>query len=236
MTPIAPVEGLTNVRDLGGLRRTGGGRTPHGVFWRSENLDRVTARGWDQLHTAGIRTVIDLRQQAERERTPYSAPSWLSLVHVDHDGLANRGFWTDYWDNGLVGTALYYLPHLAAMPERTLAVLDALASAPPGGVLFHCMGGRDRTGLIAMLLLSAAGVDPEDVVGDYMASIENNVARAASENRNCPEGELEQLCHRHGTSTEGAFRNALAGADLAGLLAQGEPATRAAVLTWRGNL
>src|SRR3546814_793558 len=94
MTPIAPVEGLTNVRDLGGLRRTGGGRTPHGVFWRSENLDRVTARGWDQLHTAGIRTVIDLRQQAERERTPYSAPSWLSLVHVDHDGLANRGFWT----------------------------------------------------------------------------------------------------------------------------------------------
>src|SRR3546814_18496921 len=86
-----------------------------------------------------------------------------------------------------------------------------------------------------MLLLSAAGVDPEDVVGDYMASIENNVARAASENRHCPEGELEQLCHRHGTRKEGAFRTALAGADMAGSLAQGEPATRAAVLPLRGH-
>ena len=39
-----------------------------------------------------------------------------------------------------MGTALYFLPHLAAMPERLGAALAPIVSAPPGGVLFHCMG------------------------------------------------------------------------------------------------
>src|SRR3546814_11670612 len=113
MTPIAPVEGLTNVRDLGGLRRTGGGRTPHGVFWRSENLDRVTARGWDQLNTAGIRTLFDLSKQDAQERTPYSASSWRCLVPVDTRGLANRGVWTETRANGHERPARLCIPSLA---------------------------------------------------------------------------------------------------------------------------
>ena len=54
------------------------------------------------------------------------------------------------------------------MPERTVAVLHALATAPPGGVLFHCAAGRDRTGLIAAILLTAADVEPEAIVTDYL--------------------------------------------------------------------
>jgi len=111
-------DGLVNARDLGGLRRRDGTRTPHGVFFRSDNVDRLTPAGWEQAARAGIRTVVDLRQPSERKCDVATRPDWVATVEVDLDGLENQAVWKDYWDNGLVGTALPYLPHLAAMPER----------------------------------------------------------------------------------------------------------------------
>jgi protein tyrosine/serine phosphatase len=95
------VDGLVNARDLGGLPLIGGGETPRGVFFRSENVDAVTSRGWDELLAACIRTVVDLRQPGERERDRSPRPDWLMTTHVDLDGLENQEFWCDYWDNGL---------------------------------------------------------------------------------------------------------------------------------------
>ena len=124
-------DGLVNARDLGGLPRVGGMATPPGVFFRAENVDRLTPAGWQQVYDAGVRTVVDLRQPAERATDTRTRPGWLTTCHVDHDGLDDHPeFWVDYWETGLVGTALYYLPHLAALPERTGAVLTALADAP----------------------------------------------------------------------------------------------------------
>jgi protein tyrosine/serine phosphatase len=163
------IDGLVNARDLGGLRRMGGGITPRVVFFRSDNVDWITSAGWGQLHNAGIRTIVDLRQPGERANDKTERPTWVTTTTVDLDGLDNREFWKDYWDNGLVGTALYFIPHLTAMPQRAAAALSAIVSAPPGGVLFHCMGGRDRTGMISMLLLSAVGVEPDAIVDDYLA-------------------------------------------------------------------
>ena len=127
-------DGLTNARDLGGLPRRDGSVTPSGVFFRAENVDRLTSAGWDQVYAAGVRSVVDLRQPAELDRDSSPRPEWLTTRHLDHDGLDEHPeFWVDYWETGLVGTALYYLPHLAALPERTGAVLAALADAPEGG-------------------------------------------------------------------------------------------------------
>src|ERR1022692_4771304 len=112
------IDGLVNARDLGGLRRTTGGVTPRGVFYRSENVDLVTPAGWDQVRAEGIRTVVDLRQPGERGRDTNGRPGWLTTVETDLDGLENQDFWRHSWDNGLVGTALYFLPHLRSMPER----------------------------------------------------------------------------------------------------------------------
>jgi protein-tyrosine phosphatase len=229
------VEGLANARDLGGIPRAARGRTRRGVFFRSESLDQATPAGWDQLFAAGIRTAVDLRQAAERGQDTRLRPDWLTTVHVDLDGLENTDFWADYWDNGLAGTALYYLPHLAAMPERTGAVLAALATAPPGGVLFHCQAGRDRTGLIAMVLLALAGADPEQIVDDYLETVRRADRRAAASGRADDEPASEALCRSRGTTTEGAIRSALAGLHLPSLLAgSGLGAPELAVLrTWR---
>jgi protein-tyrosine phosphatase len=181
------------------------------------------------LHALGVRTVVDLRQEAERGLDTGSRPAWLRTVAVDHDGLENEAFWADHWDNGRSGTALYYLPHLSAMPERTVAVLDALATAPPGGVLFHCAAGRDRTGLIAAILLTAADVEPEAIVTDYLQST-TVTHRAADETK------LEAVCSSFGTTTEGAFRAALAGLNLQALLDALPDEARTAITTWRGRL
>jgi protein-tyrosine phosphatase len=232
------VDGLVNVRDLGGLLRRGGDVTPHRVFFRAESVDAVTDDGWDQVHAAGIRTVVDLRQAGERAQDVRRRPAWLSTRHVDLDGLENREFWKDYWGKGFEGTALYYLPYLSAMPERVGAALIAIVTAPKGGVLFHCSAGRDRTGLVAMLLLSAVGTAPDAIVDDHLETVRLGEVRAKASQLDNVEPRLERFCRAQGTTTEGAFRTALEGLDFsrwmtnAGMSDNG----RQALLTWRGSV
>ena len=235
---IVYVDGLVNARDLGGLRRTDGGITPRGVFFRSESVDRIPTTGWCQIEDLGIRTVVDLRQPGERASDRGSRPGWLHTASVDLDGRENEAFWRDYWDNGLMATALYYLPHLRAMPERACAALSAIVSAPPGGVLFHCMGGRDRTGLISLLLLCAGGVEPDEIVDDYVETVRRGELRAISENRHDTEPEIELLCQSHDTTTEQAFRMALAALDVEQVMSEGGMSLddRLALVSWRGRL
>ena len=97
----------------------------------------------------------------------------IATVHLPLDDAEDREFW-DVWASGpQFGTPLYYLPHL----ERSAAVLTAIARAPPGGVAFHCVGGRDRTGQITMLLLALAGVSARDIAADYALSTQHLRAR-----------------------------------------------------------
>lgn len=232
------VDGLVNARDLGALRRRDGSTTPAGVFYRSENIDRITPVGWSQVFDTGIRTVVDLRQPGERAQDTNPRPSWLMTIPVDLDGPVDTPFWADYWDNGLCGTALYYLPHLRALPERSVAALSAIVNAPAGGVLFHCASGRDRTGLIALLLLTAIDTDENAIVDDYLYTVRLSEVRAVHSNRTNEEPLSEALCHEHGTTTEGAFRDAAQQLDLHEVLRAGRMAddSREALRTWRGHV
>ncbi|OIH92591.1 tyrosine-protein phosphatase [Curtobacterium sp. MCBA15_001] len=199
-------DGLRNARDLGGLPRRGGGTTPRGRFFRSESVDRLTERGWETIRGAGIRTVVDLRTPSERAEDTHPRPAWVTTVAVDHDDLADTAFWDDFWANGLVGTPLYYGPHLERKAERTGAALRALARAEPGGVLFHCAAGRDRTGIVALAVLTLADVEPQAVVADYL------VTMAADPLGQDPR--TEALCADHGTTVADAFRAVVAGFDV----------------------
>jgi protein tyrosine/serine phosphatase len=155
-------------RDLGGIRTTDGRTVRPGALVRARSLDHLDDGDWAALHALGVRTLIDLRNDDERAAAP--APDGIIALHLPLDGMDDREFWDAWASDWRFGTPVYYAPHIARFPERSVAVLEAIAHARPGGVLFHCMGGRDRTGMIAMLVLTLVGVAPEDIAGDYELS------------------------------------------------------------------
>jgi protein-tyrosine phosphatase len=100
-------------------------------------------------------------------QTAAARPTDIETLLIPLDDIEDLDLWHRLTGEGLDGTPLYYRPFLDAKPERVAAALTAIARVPEGGVIFHCGSGRDRTGLISLLLLSLAGVTPEAIVADY---------------------------------------------------------------------
>jgi hypothetical protein len=157
-------DGCHNVRDLGGLRAAGGRLTRWGAVVRSDTPDRLTASGWAAAAAHGVRTIVDLRIPGEHRAEPGHRPPGMTVVSLPLDSR-------DDPEHGRYnGTPFYLRHHLESRPDRSARVLRAIAQAPPGGVLVHCVAGRDRTGLICLLLLALAGAAPEDILADYERS------------------------------------------------------------------
>ena len=228
------VEGLANVRDLGGLERKDGSVTPPGVFIRAEALDRLSASGWEALRAHGVRTVIDLRRPSEYTGR---VPNDIQLVRVDLDG-DERDFWDPIELDGRWGTPLYYLAHLRELPYRLAEVLRAIAAADDGAVLFHCRAGWDRTGLVSAVLLRALDVTDDAATSDYLASFANAETMAELHGRSFDVDERHEVLARFGHTAESAFRSMYGALDLdewfriSGI----EDETRIAVVTWRGSV
>ncbi len=70
-----------------------------------------------------------------------------------------------------LGSPIYYADNLQRWPDKMIAVFRAMVEAPVGGIVFHCSGGRDRTGLVAAFLLALAGVAPAVIADDYDLSV-----------------------------------------------------------------
>ncbi len=167
-----------NVRDLGGHPFEGGGKTRFGAYVRADNIERLTDEGWRALIDYGVRTVVDLRL-AEERKAP--TPEGLPVVALHRPLVADFGH--PDWDelNALsLGAALpestriIYVEFLERYRGRFGQAISTIASAgETGTVLFHCMGGKDRTGLIAALLLRVGGVEREAVADDYALSGRN---------------------------------------------------------------
>jgi len=165
-------KGTYNSRDLGGLTTVDGGATRWGAIIRSDSLQRLEAQGWEEVEAYGIRTVVDLREEREIGADAAPRPTSIETVNIPLDGTEDREFW-DVWEkDASFATPLYYRPHLERFPERSAEVVRAIAGAGPGGVVFHCQGGRDRAGQTAMLVLALAGVAPEAIAADYALSDE----------------------------------------------------------------
>ena len=193
-------DGCSNVRDLGGL-----GGIRRGALVRADALERLTARGWAALEAHGIRTVIDLRNPDEIGGDAAPRPPALTTIRVPLDGLEDWEFWQHWYGRPEFGTPHYYGPWLERFPDRAARVLAAIARAQPGGVAYHCGIGRDRTGLITMLLLTALGVSAEAIADDY----------ALSEDRVPPCPELDEFWAGQTTTPTAVLAEVLASVDLA---------------------
>ena len=161
-------EGCDNVRDLGGLPTAGGGETVRGRIIRANNLDLLTHNGWQALWDSGVRTVIDLRNEEEC-RPDVTRPAGLTILRVPFDAYASSEWVRTWYPPGLPNNLGRYL---ADYPQALVDFGHAVASAEPGGIVVHCAGGRDGTGLAAMMLLMHAGVDQRIAAADWERSIE----------------------------------------------------------------
>jgi protein-tyrosine phosphatase len=166
------LEGATNFRDLGGYATVEGRHTRWGRVFRSDAFHALTDDDVDRLADLGISVVYDLRSKQERNPQPnvFTADGHPRSVQLplgsgadEHCGLppvevlrAGTGFIVDLYRGMLEHSATTFGALLSGLAEP-----DALPA------VFHCMWGKDRTGVAAALLLSALGVAQEDVVVDY---------------------------------------------------------------------
>lgn len=174
-------EGCLNVRDLGGHPTADGGETRYGAVVRADSVRQLTEAGWQAAVDYGIRTVVDLRGDHELEADP-PAELPVDVLHVpfmeeneaafaEVEAVA-RAAGEAAGDDVARRTRDVYLVFLECFKQNVAAGLRAVARAPEGGVVVHCVGGKDRTGLLTALLLHLAGVDAEQIAADYALSEE----------------------------------------------------------------
>jgi protein-tyrosine phosphatase len=170
-------DGCLNVRDLGGHPIAGGGRTRYGAYVRADALDGLSDAGWRALVDYGVRTIVDLRRDDERTAdwprdlplvalhrplTPAFDPEWERITRQSMGVEPPES------------TRLAYVQFLERYRTGFGEAVTTIAGADGGGaVLFHCMAGKDRTGMIAALLLTIAGVERAAISADYALSGSN---------------------------------------------------------------
>ncbi len=159
-----PLTGAQNTRDLGGYPCTGG-TTRWGIFLRADSPHRLTGKDLTFLKDYGVRTAIDLRSDAERAQRPSALTTAAGFTphHVCMTDQMNANNFEGDLPGSMSGLYISLLDNAGA---DIASVFRILATAQ-GGTLFHCAVGKDRTGVIAMLLLGLAGVSTEDIVADY---------------------------------------------------------------------
>lgn len=169
-------DGLLNVRDLGGHPLDGGGETRFGRIVRADTVRRLSDDGWRALLDYGIRTIVDLRTDTELQADP-PAELPVSVVHVpfledDPEAFEEVERVASRLPDYAAATRAVYLIFLERFHANVAAALTTIAEAPEGGVVVHCMGGKDRTGLATAFLLRMAGVAIADIAADYARSEE----------------------------------------------------------------
>lgn len=183
-----------NVRDLGGLTTADGRRVRRGALVRSDQLCRLKDAGRDALLAHGVRTVIDLRTPTEAAKDP--DPLWHGQP-VDYALIPQQSeqLWRELD------------PIARTRAERDALVLDrqavqivamarAVAHAAPGGVLIHCLAGKDRTGIAVALLLSLVGVDDAQIAADYTLSVASLAAELEAALAAAPDEEARARIER----------------------------------------
>lgn len=174
---LLPLAGGSNFRDLGGYRGAGGRPVRWGQLYRSAVMSGLTPADFTLLAQLGIRTVCDFRASAERSRDVVNWPAATAprLLVRDYE-LDIRPMITVFAggtpvtpDQARGAMAGFYreLPYQFAGQYKDMFAQMLAGSTP---LAFNCSAGKDRTGMAAVLILLALGVDRETAIGDFLLS------------------------------------------------------------------
>ncbi|GHT90881.1 protein-tyrosine-phosphatase [Spirochaetia bacterium] len=186
---LLSMESLFNVRDLGGYAVGSGPvaerpvaerrQVKWGLLFRAGDLHKPSERDRALLEKKGIRTIVDFRGADEVERAPdceigtvkktYHLPIEAgNMVDLSRTERASSG------ETLMEGLYRVLVDEARPQYREFFKILSEKGSAAPQAantpLLFHCSAGKDRTGLAAALILSALGLDREQVFQDYSLS------------------------------------------------------------------
>jgi len=169
------LQGASNVRDLGGWPTQAGGRVRFGLVFRAASLSGLTDEDIVALTEIGLRTVCDLRGDAEQQQAPsrMSGVTTHALSIEPSLGASVREVALRPGATGDDVMALLrraYTAYALDWSHCYRRLFDLLLQGDASPLLFHCTAGKDRTGFGAALVLTALGVDEELVLEDYLAT------------------------------------------------------------------
>lgn len=180
---VLPLKTVRNPRDLGGYVGFAGRRIKKGRLIRSGKITSLSQHDQQFLQNYGLRKVIDLRSPLEAAKSPdpvLPGVTHLNLSLSEEDntegGSADLAqMWAAYQRDQYAGFAMMcrrYRQQVAKPhAQQTLRqILRVLAATPHGAVLYHCSEGKDRTGIVTLIILYVLGVDLETIRQDYLAS------------------------------------------------------------------
>lgn len=188
---------IVNARDLGGYKNANGKNVKSGILIRTANLSKATTEDLVKLsETYKVRAIVDLRDQSEIDKAPdpeitgaahYHFPTFPQLSGDSELAESKDSIQEDYTaDREFTSLNLIYVrdhgydisAHVtssykqSATAENSIAgykqFFDILLEDEDGAVLWHCSSGKDRTGIAALLILTALDVDQETIMNDYL--------------------------------------------------------------------
>jgi protein-tyrosine phosphatase len=159
-----------NVRDLGGLPTIGGQTVRRGLVFRADGVNRLDGDDLELARTLGLRTVIDLRTLGEVEGRGTFPHDRLPVAW--HHLPVLQGIWSEQLVAPSTGAVDFlrdrYLEMLVEGGASIARAVELVADEPP--ILFHCAAGKDRTGVVAAVVLGLLGVAPDVIADDYHLS------------------------------------------------------------------
>ncbi|WP_342048770.1 tyrosine-protein phosphatase [Bacillus sp. OTU530] len=176
---LLPLKGVVNFRDMGSLKTLDGRKVKKGILFRAAELTGLTKEDHRFLETLNLKYVFDYRDNAEAERKPDPAIGQAkneripvniddkTTAHASSKDIVQGEFYKTF-------TKEMFLNLYTKMPiqnvsyQRLMTLLKRPEESLP--LVHHCAGGRDRTGVGAMLILMTLGVPYETVIEDFMLS------------------------------------------------------------------
>lgn len=168
--PAITFERAFNVRDMGGIPTADGAVVRAGRLFRADGVHRLAGPDVEVARRLGLRTVLDLRTTSEVESRGTFPADELG-VDWYHLPLITRQWSEDSFEQADTVVEFLAARYVAMLDSGGAAIARALELVATGTpALFHCAAGKDRTGVLAAVLLGLVGVDDEAIAADYHAS------------------------------------------------------------------
>ncbi|KKI94134.1 hypothetical protein WQ54_00930 [Bacillus sp. SA1-12] len=167
-----PINSLENCRELGGYSTEFGQQTKWHSFLRSSDMSNLSKEDIVFLKEYGVKTVIDLRGEDEIEthKNPLAEENFCGYYNIPFitervSDITLTSFETTMGD--------FYIDLMEQNNDSIKRIFDVIDQAEEGCIVFHCAAGKDRTGILAMLLLGLAGVEKKDIISNYEVTYSN---------------------------------------------------------------